>query len=160
MGDTLADYPSQCRASLASSMGLRPGTQAGAIANTKGRSRREFDLILGFEDVKRGTSGTHSPTPLKGPLSEVWLRLGAASSCDIVDLVNLLKGATKLEDLRLAMGCLPLVESLIGHLERDGSSSPRLKLIEALQLSREIRERIKGRRKDLINDIYSYIGLI
>ena len=59
-----AYYPSQGRASLASSMGLRPGTQAGASANNKGRSRREFDLMLGFEDLKRdirGTSGTHSP---------------------------------------------------------------------------------------------------
>ena len=118
MGDTLAYYPSQCRASLASGMGLRPGTQAGAIANTKRRSRREFDLILGFEDLKRGASGTYSPpAPLKGPLIEVWLRLGAASSCEIVDLVNLLKGATKLENFRLAMGCPPLVDSLIGNLE-------------------------------------------
>jgi len=61
-----AYYPSQGRASLASSMGLRPGTQAGTITNTKVHSRREFDLMLGFEDLKReirGTSGTISLIP-------------------------------------------------------------------------------------------------
>lgn len=53
-----AYYPSHGRASLATSMGLRTGTQAGAPASTKGHSRREFDLMLGFEDLKRGIRGT------------------------------------------------------------------------------------------------------
>ena len=49
----MAYYPSQGRAPLASSMGLRPGTQDGTIANIKGRPCREFDLMLGYEDLKR-----------------------------------------------------------------------------------------------------------
>lgn len=88
---------------------------------------------------------THPPPELKGPPDEVvQVPLGgalAASPCEIVDLVDLLKGATKLEDLRLAMGCLTLVDSMIGHWERDGSLCPRLRLIEASMLSWEIRDR-------------------
>jgi len=53
-----AYYPSHGRASLATSMGLRTGTQAGATTNTKGRPRKEFDLMLGFEDLKRDIRGT------------------------------------------------------------------------------------------------------
>jgi hypothetical protein len=87
---------------------------------------------------------------LKGSLSEVVrLRLGATSPCEVVDLVNLLKGATKLEDLELTMGCATLVDSLIGHVERDDSLCPRLRLIESLQPNREIRGRLERRRKRL-----------
>ena len=60
-----AYYPSHGRASLATSMGLRTGTQAGATVNTRVHSRREFDLMLGFEDLKRdirGTSGARGPS--------------------------------------------------------------------------------------------------
>ena len=87
---------------------------------------------------------------LKGSLSEVVrLRLGAASPCEIMDLVDLLKSATKLEELELTMGCVTLVDSLMGHLERDDSLCPRLRLIEALRLGQEVRERLEGRRKRL-----------
>ena len=99
--------------------------------------------MLGFEDLnrdKRAPSGTHPPL-LKGPHSDVVrLYLGAASPYEIVGLADLLKGAAKLEDLELTMGCVTLIGSLIGHLERNGSSCPQLRLIEALLLSREIRE--------------------
>ena len=87
---------------------------------------------------------------LKGSLSDVVrLRLGAASPCEIVDLVDLLKGAPKLEDLELTMGCVTLVDSLMGYLERDDSLCPRLGSIETLLLSREMRDRLEGRRKRL-----------
>ena len=87
---------------------------------------------------------------LKDSLSDVVrLRLGAASPCEIVDLVDLLKGAPKLEDLELTMGCVTLVDSLMGHLERDNSLCPRLGSIGALRTSREIRDRLEGRRKRL-----------
>jgi len=70
---------------------------------------------------------------LKGSLSEVVrLCLGANSPCDVVDLVNLLKGAAKLEDLELTMVWAMLVDSMIEHSERDDSLCPRLRLIEAL----------------------------
>lgn len=87
---------------------------------------------------------------LKGSLNEVVrLRLGANSPCEVVDLVNLLKGATKLEDLELTMGCATLVDPLMEHLERDDGLCPRLRLIEALQPSREIWDRLERRRKRL-----------
>jgi len=45
---------------------------------------------------------------LKDSLSEVVrLRLGAASPCEVVDMVNLLKGATKLENLELTIVTSP-----------------------------------------------------
>ena len=87
---------------------------------------------------------------LKGSLGEVvQLRLGAASPCEVVDLVDLLKGATKLRDLELTMGCATLVDHLMEHLERDDSLCPRLKSIDALQPqpSWEIRDRLETRRK-------------
>jgi hypothetical protein len=70
---------------------------------------------------------------LKGSLSEVVrLRLGATSPCEVVDLLQV---ATKLEDLELMTGCATLVDSLIGHVDRDDSLCPRPRLIEALQPS-------------------------
>jgi hypothetical protein len=87
---------------------------------------------------------------LKSSLSEVVrLRLCATSPCDVVDLVNLLKGATKLEDLELTVGCVTLVDSLIENVKSDDSLCPRLRLIESLQPNREIRDRLERRRKRL-----------
>ena len=114
-----AYYPSQGRASLASSMGPRPGTQAGATANTKGHYRREFDLMLGFEDLKRdirATSGTYPPlaqgTAQQG-CSGVLGRCACYFSCEIVDLMDLLKGAAKLQSFGLAICRLTLVDSRV-----------------------------------------------
>jgi len=87
---------------------------------------------------------------LKGSLSEVVrLRLGAVSPCDAEDLVDLLKGATKLQSLELTMGCVALVDRLMEHLESDDGLCPRLRLIEALQPTREIRDRLESRRNRL-----------
>ena len=75
--------------------------------------------------------------------------LGFCSPREIVGLVDLLEGVTKLENLELTMGCAMLVDSLIEHLERDSGFLPWLRLIEASQLSREIREKPEVRCKRL-----------
>jgi hypothetical protein len=87
---------------------------------------------------------------LKGSLGEVVrLCLGAASPCEVEDLVDLLKDAKELEDLELTMDCATLAGDLIEHLERDDGLCPRLRLIEASQPSRETSDRLERRRKRL-----------
>ena len=87
---------------------------------------------------------------LKGALGEVVrLSLGATAPCEIGDLVDLLKGATKLEDLELTMGCVTLAGCLVEHLERDSGLCPRLRLIEASQPSQEVNDRLEKRHKRL-----------
>ena len=87
---------------------------------------------------------------LEGSLGEVvQLRLGAASPCTIEDLVDLLKHATKLQNLELTMGCVTLTDCLMEHLERGDGLCPRLSLIEPLQPSREFGDRLERRHNRL-----------
>ena len=125
-------YPPQGRGSLACSMGLRLGTQAGAIANFKGHSRSELNVMLDFADLKRdirGTSGTHSP-----PRAQWFAQRGCWDALGLcIPLRNC--GLGGFAQARNKTGRFwaggALVDSLIGHLERDSRFCPRLRLIEA-----------------------------